>query len=171
MKISDLSLQKLQPFIVIKDNLEIKELNLEYALNLSERLSAESKEYLKHFIPFAEYSEGYLKKILSEKKSDKYFGLFLNKDLIGFYMLRGFDKGFDIPSYGVWISSKYSNKGLSTLTLYHAFSFCRLNQIKTLMLKVHPDNLVAKALYEKLGFVFVGIDGKIGHLIYHKTIF
>ncbi|MBE0570830.1 MAG: GNAT family N-acetyltransferase [Ignavibacteriaceae bacterium] len=153
-----------------KNSLEIKELKVEQAFILSERLTAESKEYLKHFIPFAEYSEGYIKKILSERKLDRYFGLFFNEDLIGFYMLRGFDKGFDIPSYGVWISSKYSNKGLSTLTLYHAFSFCRLNQIKTLMLKVHPDNSVARNLYEKLGFVRVGLDEKIGHLIYHKII-
>ena len=153
-----------------KDSLEIKELVTEHASLFSKRLSEESEEYLKHFIPFAEYSEAYLNKILSEKRLDKYFGLFLKKDLIGFYMLRGFDKGYEIPSYGVWISSKYANMGLSTLTLYHAFSFCKINKIKTLMLKVHPDNLVAKSLYEKLGFVLVGIDEKIGHLIYHKTI-
>jgi RimJ/RimL family protein N-acetyltransferase len=156
--------------MIRKNSLEIKELKLEDALILSKRLSTESKEYLKHFIPFADYSEEYIKKILNEKKLDKYFGLFFSEDLIGFYMLRGFDKGYEIPSYGVWISSKYSNKGLSTLTLYHAFSFCKLNKIKTLMLKVHPENTVAKKLYEKIGFVKVGIDEKIGHLIYHKNI-
>ena len=156
--------------MMVKDSLEIKELRTEHASIFSKRLSEESEDYLKHFIPFSEYSETYLKKILSEKKSDKYFGLFLNNDLIGFYMLRGFDAGYEIPSYGVWISSKYSNKGLSTLTLFHALSFCKLNNIETLMLKVHPDNLVAKKLYEKFGFVRTGIDEKIGHIIYHKKI-
>jgi len=155
--------------MMVKDSLEIKELSIDNASIFSKRLSEERKDYLKHFIPFAEYSESYLKKILTEKKMDKYFGLFLNNDLIGFYMLRGFDQGYQIPSYGVWISSKYSNKGLSTLTLFHAFSFCKLN-IKTLMLKVHPDNVVAKKLYEKLGFIKTGIDEKIGHIIYHKKI-
>ena len=153
-----------------KDSLEIKELTPEHASFLSKRLSEESKDYLKYFIPFSEYSEAYISKTLSEKKIDKYFGLFLNDDIIGFYMLRGFDAGYEIPSYGVWISSKYSNKGLSTLTLYHAFSICKLKNIKTLMLKVHPENTVAKKLYEKFGFVKVGIDEKIGHLIYHKTL-
>ena len=153
-----------------KDSLEIKELVTEHASLFSKRLSEESEEYLKHFIPFAEYSEAYLNKILSEKGLDKYFGLFLKKDLIGFYMLRGFDKGYEIPSYGVWISSKYANKGLSTLTLYHAFAFCKLNGIKTLMLKVHPDNSTAKNLYEKLGFKQTGFDEKINNIIYHKSI-
>jgi RimJ/RimL family protein N-acetyltransferase len=156
--------------MMVKDSLEIKELTTEHATIFSERLSEESKEYLQHFIPFAEYSEEFIKKILSEKKLDKYFGLFLNDDIVGFYMLRGFDAGYKIPSYGVWISSKYANKGLSTLTLYHAFSFCKLNKIKTLMLKVHPDNTIAKKLYEKFGFAKVGVDEKIGHLIYHKNI-
>jgi len=155
---------------MVKDSLEIKELSSEHASIFSKRLSEESKEYLQHFIPFAEFSEEFIKKILSEKKSDKYFGLFLQDDLIGFYMLRGFDAGYEIPSYGVWISSKNANKGLSTLTLYHAFSFCKLNNIKTLMLKVHPDNTIAKKLYEKIGFVKIGVDDKIGHLIYHKNI-
>jgi RimJ/RimL family protein N-acetyltransferase len=156
--------------MIEKDSLEIRELTLGHASVMSKRLSEESKEYLMHFIPFADYSEDYVKKILSEKKIDKYFGLFLNDDIVGFYMLRGFDAGYEIPSYGVWISSKYSNKGLSTLTLFHAISFCKLNNIKTLMLKVHPENLVAKKLYEKFGFVKVGIDEKIGHLIYHKSL-
>ncbi len=152
-----------------KNSLEIIELTTESASILSKKLLEENKEYIKHFIPF-DFSESVVRNILSLKKSDKYFGLFLNKELVGFYMLRGFDEGYDTPAYGVWISSEYSNKGLSTLTLYHAFSFCRINKIKTLMLKVHPDNSIAKNLYEKFGFKQTGIDERIKHLIYHKSI-
>ena len=151
-------------------SVEIKELTPDNASIFSKKLSEESEDYLKHFIPFAEYSEDYVKKILTEKKNDKYFGLFLRDEIIGFYMLRGFDSGYEIPSYGVWIYSIYANKGLSKLTLYHAFSVCKLNNIETLMLKVHPENTIAKKLYEKFGFVEVGIDEKIGHLIYHKKL-
>jgi RimJ/RimL family protein N-acetyltransferase len=152
-----------------KNNLEIIELSTKHAPVLAKKLSEESEEYIKHFIPF-DFSESSIKKILSEKKLDKYFGLFINNELIGFYMLRGLDKGYEVPSYGVWISSKYANMGLSTLTLYHAFSFCKINKIKTLMLKVHPDNSIAKNLYEKFGFKQTGIDERIKHLIYYKSI-
>jgi RimJ/RimL family protein N-acetyltransferase len=151
------------------NSLEIKELISDHASVLSRKLLEENKNYIQHFIPF-DFSETTIKDILNKKKADKFFGLFLNKELIGFYMLRGFDQGYDIPSYGVWISSNYANKGLSKLTLYHAFSVCKLNNIKTLMLKVHPENTIAKEVYEKFGFIKVGIDEKNGHLIYHKNL-
>ena len=38
------------------------------------------------------------------------------------------------------------------------------------MLKVHPDNLTAKKIYEDYGFLNEGIDSKIGHLIYFKYL-
>jgi RimJ/RimL family protein N-acetyltransferase len=38
------------------------------------------------------------------------------------------------------------------------------------MLKVHPDNFVAKKIYENFGFIYQGVDERIGHLIYHKMI-
>ena len=84
-------------------------------------------------------------------------------------MLRGFDDGYEIPSYGVWVSSKFSNQGLSTLTLYHSFAFCKLNGIKTLMLKVHPENKIAKDLYESQGFKITGFDENNDNFIYQKS--
>jgi len=150
-------------------NVEIKELTPGFAKALANKLSQEKKDYLKYFTPF-EFSLTSIENILKKTKLDKYFGLFVNNDLAGFYMLRGLDDGFEIPSYGVWISSEYSNSGLSKLTLYHAFAFCKLNGIKTLMLKVHPDNLVAKKLYESLGFNKTGFDEKNGNYIYNKNL-
>jgi len=101
---------------------------------------------------------------------DKYFGIFISDNLAGFYMLRGFDEGYEVPSYGVWISDKYSRMGLSTLTLQHAITFCRINSIKKIMLKVHPENVVAKNIYESFGFKEEGIDQKNSNLIYQKSL-
>ncbi len=151
------------------DSIEIKLLDSSSAQILSEKLSSEKKEYLKYFTPF-EFSFESIKKILLGSKKDKYFGIFVNNELAGFYMLRGFDAGYETPSYGVWISSKFSNLGLSTLTLHHAFTFCKLNRINTLMLKVHPENLIAKDLYESLGFIKAGVDEKNDNIVYHKKL-
>lgn len=150
-------------------SIEIRKLEIKDSSVIADALQNEDSEYLKHFIPF-EFTLQSITEILSNAERDKFFGLFVKDDLVGFYMLRGLDEGYETPSYGVWISSKYSNKGLSKLTLYHAFSICKLNDIKKIMLKVHPENKIAKSLYESLGFEQTGFDDKINNYIYNKTV-
>ena len=149
--------------------LEIKRLTIKQAKELANLLQSSDKEYSKYFIPFT-FDLDTISGILSKTKNDQIYGIYVENNLAGFYMLRGFDEGYSIPSYGVWISEKYANRGLSTFTLQHAISFCKLNSIKKIMLKVHPDNLAAKHIYEKYGFKQTGVDPKIHHLIYYKDL-
>ncbi len=150
-------------------SLEIKKLTRNQADSLTELLQSSEKEYTQYFIPFSFDFETILK-ILSNAVNDQYYGIYIETKLVGFYMLRGLDDGYEIPSYGVWIAKEFSSNGLSKLTLQHAISFCKINRIKKLMLKVHPENFKAKKVYEDFGFTQVGIDPKIGHIIYNKTI-
>ena len=150
-------------------SIEIKRINTNHAKELSDLLLKSSKEYSRHFIPF-EFELESVSTEIGKANKDMFYGIYVEKKLIGFYMLRGWDAGFEVPSYGVWIAEDFSSKGISKLTLNHAISICRINLIKRLMLKVHPDNLVAKKIYENFGFVYQGIDERIGHLIYFKDI-
>ena len=149
--------------------IEIKELKLEHVPELVEKLCHENSEYLKHFTAFELTNEKFIS-LLTNASKDKFFGIFSGNDIVGFYMLRGFDEGFKVPSYGVIILSEFSKKGLSKLTLYHSFALCRLNKIKKIMLKVRPENTYAKKLYESLGFEKTGFDNNNGNIIYHKSI-
>lgn len=149
--------------------LEIKRLNFNQSSELANLLQSEDEKYSQYFIPFS-FDSKTLSEIISKAVNDQFYGIYIENVIAGFYMLRGFDEGYSIPSYGVWISKKYSDKGLSTFTLQHAISFCKLNSIKKIMLKVHPDNAAAKHIYEKYGFIQTGIDPKIHHLIYHKEL-
>ena len=150
-------------------NIEIKELLSEQASTLSALILNAPEDYSKYFIPFS-FEDYSIKKIINDAVNDKYFGIFINDELAGFYMLRGFDEGYEVPSYGVWISDKDSGLGLSKLTLQHAITFCKLNGIKKIMLKVHPDNTIAKNIYENFGFVQDGFDNNNGNYIYHKNL-
>lgn len=147
--------------------LEIKRLNINQSEELANLLMDSKQKYSQYFIPFS-FDLETISEVLSKTIKDQIYGIYVEDNLVGFYMLRGFDEGYSVPSYGVWISEKYSNKGLSTFTLQHAISVCKLNSIKKIMLKVHPDNITAKHIYEKYGFKQTGIDPKIHHLIYHK---
>lgn len=150
-------------------NIDIRIINNNVSIKLSKILGKEKSEYLKNFIPF-NFNEENINKILLESKYDKYFGVFINDIIVGFYMLRGFDEGYTVPSYGVYISKEYSGLGLSKLTLQHAISICKLNSIKKLMLKVHPDNKIAISIYESFAFKKVSIDKKNKNTIYIKDL-
>ena len=152
----------------IKD-ISIRKIGPDLAQELSELLRNVDPDYSKYFIPF-NFDLQTVEKKLTDAKLDLFFGIFVNARLIGFYMLRGFDEGYDIPSYGVWISSEFAGKGLARLTIQHAISFCKINNINQLMLKVHPDNLKAIKLYEDFGFINSGLDPKNDNLIYKKLI-
>ena len=154
---------------MIPSSLEIKRLTVDKSKELANLLQSSEKEYSQYFIPFTFEIET-ISGILSKAIKDQFYGIYVDKNLVGFYMLRGFDDGFEIPSYGAWIAKKFSSKGISKLTLHHAITFCKTNNIKKLMLKVHPDNLIAKKIYEDFGFIYDGVDKLIGHLIYYKSI-
>ncbi len=154
---------------MITSALEIKRLNINQSEELANLLIGSEKKYSQYFIPFS-FDLETISEVLSKAIKDQIYGIYVEDNLVGFYMLRGFDEGYSVPSYGVWISKKYSNKGLSTFTLQHAISFCKLNSIRKIMLKVHPDNITAKHIYEKYGFKQTGIDQKNHHLIYHKEL-
>lgn len=150
-------------------SIEIKRINTNQAKELSDLLLKSSKEYSRHFIPF-EFELESVSTEIGKANKDMFYGIYLEKKLIGFYMLRGWDAGFEVPSYGVWIAEDFSSKGISKLTLQHAISVCKINNIKKIILKVHPDNIIAKNIYENFGFIYQGVDERIGHLIYHKMI-
>ncbi|MCZ7610331.1 MAG: GNAT family N-acetyltransferase [Ignavibacterium sp.] len=154
---------------MIPSEVEIRKINIAQSKELSDLLLQSDREYSKYFIPF-EFDIESVSKVMGKAVKDMFYGIYVNSILVGFYMLRGWDAGYDIPSYGVWISENFSSKGLSKLTLHHAISICKINKVKKLMLKVHPDNITAKRIYEDFGFTFNGIDEKIGHLVYYKNI-
>jgi GNAT superfamily N-acetyltransferase len=136
---------------------------------LALRLQKEDREYIKYFHPFP-FDASEIRKRLVAARKDFYWGIFCGKELVGFFMLRGMDDGYEVPSYGVYISRKWSGKGLSKLSLLFSISWCRVNGFKTLMLKVHPKNHIARKMYEDNGFVTVGVDSKNDNFIMHRTL-
>jgi len=150
-------------------HITIIRLNPGHAGALSGMLTSASPGHSKFFTPF-DFSEESVRNILIKAESDHYYGIIADDDLAGFFMLRGFDEGYKIPAFGVWISEEYQGIGLSKLALHHCFAVCRSNNVKTIMLKVYPDNLRARRLYEKMGFVFRHVDERNGNLVYFKEL-
>ena len=86
-------------------------------------------------------------------------------------MLRGMDEGYAEPMYGVFITQEWQDKGIARLTLYHAECFCKINLYKRLLLKVNPNNYLAKKLYESIGFQFLREETTINNVVLYKDIY
>lgn len=129
-------------------------------------LSVSSPGYLGHFTPFP-FDAASLRRMIAAASDDRHWGIFYGPTLAGFFMLRGFDSGYDVPAFGVAVAEPFARRGLLRLSLSFAIAWCRLNRVDRLMLKVHPDNVVAAREYEYAGFRFDRIDPASGqHVCY-----
>lgn len=144
---------------------EIIPLALSHVPSLAEAYVNAPPSYSQYFTPFS-FDVETLTDLLTKKRLDLYFAIVQCKSVAGFYMLRGFDQGYAIPAYGVWIAPAFSGCGLALMTLNHAVVTCQAVGCREIMLKVHPNNLHAKAIYEKYGFKQVNSDAQNGHIVY-----
>jgi GNAT superfamily N-acetyltransferase len=132
-------------------------------------LQRQPAEYLEHFHPFA-FDQVSVAAHIGTARQDTYFGVWIADELAAIFMLRGLDEGYTVPSYGVVVAEQFRNFGLGRLTLQLCKCVCRLGGIQRLMLKVHPDNAPARAVYESEGFVLTGADPTTGHLVFHADL-
>ncbi len=149
------------------NDLLVSRLTSEDASSLSLLLTTDENKYHQYFIPFAAEIKS-LEARLGSIREDRYWGVWFDNILAGFFMLRGFDEGYLRPSFGVYIARVYSGKGLSSFALDYCMSWCRMNHIASMMLKVHPDNRYARQTYENAGFTANGTCPRTGHTIMEK---
>ncbi|HEG43168.1 MAG TPA: N-acetylneuraminate synthase [Phycisphaerales bacterium] len=151
-------------------DVEIFELTQKDCAELSEMFTQGSAEYGKFFTPFDSYDQCHLAGIIGEAKRDRYWGMRCGKRLAGFFMLRGFDEGYERPSFGAYVSETFANNGLGKQALQYALNWCRLNKISSVMLKVHPDNKLAIGIYEQAGFEPVEVSSGTDNNIFEKRL-
>ena len=108
-----------------------------------------------HFHPHP-FTEEAAKRIAERTgiRRDAYFGAFQAGRLVGYGMLRGWDEGYEIPSFGVAVRIQARGMGIGRRLLRHAISIARRRRAPSVMLKVHPANANARVLYETEGFIF-----------------
>lgn len=84
---------------------------------------------------------------------DIYLGGWLDDELVCYGMLRGWNEGYEIPSLGIYISSKHRGLGLSTWFMKELHEYAKAKGAKKIRLTVAKDNEIAIKLYQKLGYI------------------
>lgn len=87
---------------------------------------------------------------------DLYYLITAGRQVLGYGMLRGWDEGYEIPSLGIAIHASARGKHLAGLLVNFLHGAARWHGASKVMLKVHPENLPARQLYEQLGYTFTG---------------
>lgn len=104
------------------------------------------------FHPFPLTSE-MAEKISNYSGNDKFFVAYLNNKIVGFSMLRGWDDGYEIPSFGIMVHHRYQGKGIGTLLTKYTLSQARQMGCSSVILSVYKSNYPAHYIYRSLGFV------------------
>jgi len=131
-------------------------------------MRSQPPEYLRFFYAFGS-DESAISHMLSAVRRNIYSGVFWQANLIGIFMLRGWDEGYEVPSFGVLIDKNYRGGAFMRLTLDTAKLICKLSGSKRLMAKIHPDNVSPRGA-SRLGLHQTGIEEETGNIIYHLDL-
>lgn len=131
-------------------------------------LRAQSTAYLRFFHALPR-DEAALANVLESRRKDLYHGLFEDGQLVGFFMLRGWDEGYAIPSFGLFIDESTRGRGYLFLTLSMAADLCRDAGAPRFLAKIHPENLSPPAA-RRLRLVATGVEPETGNVIYHREV-
>ncbi len=128
------------------------------AAELSRILAASRPEYVTHFHPFA-FDEQSVRQQLERARRDRFWGLRCGGELAGFFMLRGFDEGYERPAFGVFIAEHFAGRGLARRALNASIKWCEETGVREMMLKVYRENATALRIYEEAGFTIAECHG------------
>lgn len=146
-------------------SLIIRELEPTDAGAVAALMRSQSSEYLRFFYAFS-LEESAITQMLADSEKDIYSGVFWQSELVGVFFLRGWDAGYEIPSFGVLIDEKYRGKAFLNLTVDAAKLICKLSGINRYMVKIHPDNTPLKNV-QRMGFYQTGVEESTGNVIFH----
>jgi ribosomal protein S18 acetylase RimI-like enzyme len=77
---------------------------------------------------------------------------------IAYGVLRGWDEGYVVPSLGIAVRTSAQGHGAGRLMMEHLHAEAKRRGASVVRLRVHPDNVGARRLYESLGYAYAGED-------------
>jgi ribosomal-protein-alanine N-acetyltransferase len=88
------------------------------------------------------------------RRLDRYFLARRTDQIVGYSILRGWDEGYTVPSFGVGIHPRARGTGLGQILFQHAINESRRAGAPALRLTVNKANLRAVHIYRKFGMAF-----------------
>jgi ribosomal protein S18 acetylase RimI-like enzyme len=93
------------------------------------------------------------RQIATEPRRDAYYVAVESEQLVGMSMLRGFDEGYETPSFGIFVDRASHGRGVGRSLTAWTIEAARRMGAPAVRLSVYGDNARALTLYRALGFV------------------
>jgi ribosomal protein S18 acetylase RimI-like enzyme len=107
---------------------------------------------VRQFHPFALTCEK-ARAITCNPGRDLYYGAFYGNRMVGFTMLRGWDEGYSVPSFGILVDLKFHGRGLGEKLTAFTIGEARRLGCPRVRLTVYASNASALQFYMTQGFV------------------
>ena len=108
-------------------------------------------EITRYFNPFPLNSQT-AHQIARNDHLDHYYVATLDAQMVGMFMLRGWEEGFQIPSFGILVDRRYHGMGLGKQITEFAITEASNSGCPGIRLSVYASNTNALSLYASFGF-------------------
>ena len=122
-----------------------------------------------HFHPHA-FSDEVARRLCRREGDDLYYVAVDEETILAYGMLRGWEEGFAVPSLGIAVLADVRGTGLARVFLEFLHQAARVRGASRVRLKVHPDNLAAVRLYQRVGYVFDEAPAADGQRVAHLSL-
>ena len=109
-------------------------------------------EIVRTFNPFPMTAET-AERIATAPRRDRYYGAFDDRRLVGLSMLRGWDEGYEVPSFGIVVDHRAHDRGIGGRLTAFTVDAARALGAPSVRLTVYASNGRGVHLYSRLGFV------------------
>jgi ribosomal protein S18 acetylase RimI-like enzyme len=138
---------------VVSDDLRFGAVGPEHAEALVELFERNAiASVTEGFDPFA-LTSAKARWIAQQRRRDAYYLAISREQPVGMSMLRGFDDGYEIPSFGVFVDHLRHGEGIGRRLTVWTIDQARLRGCPAVRLSVYSDNPAARGLYASLGFI------------------
>jgi RimJ/RimL family protein N-acetyltransferase len=93
------------------------------------------------------------RRLAHERTRDRYYVAVDREQVVGFMMLRGWEDGYDVPSFGFLVDQAARGKGIGHMLAAFAIEEARRLGAERVRATVYASNLPSRAAMEANGFV------------------
>ena len=150
--------------LIVDKNTLLKEIGFEHLRPIFNTIDRE-REYLGKWLPFVEltkdisFTNQFIENYLNSEKVNLTFAITFQKQFVGIIGLKDTDPDNKKTEIGYWISERFQGKGIMTHSCKTLVDYIfNSKDINRIQIKAATENLKSRAIPERLGFTFEGIE-------------